>query len=126
MLHAIKHRHNTSPWNSTRMLPPFLCFDEPNLCNDYIFMNSKYNNQLYFLNQVNFDANLLDNVVLHQAVIQPTKNDADLLDNVVLHQAVIQSTKKTRSVGPHKSKSKTTTYKKKPCIKNKKLRFAST
>ena len=43
--------------------------------------------------------------------------DTDLLDNVILHWVVIQPTKKTRSVGPHKSKSKTTLYKKKSYMK---------
>ena len=97
MLHAIKHCHYTSLSNSTKMLPPFLPFDEPNLCNDYIFMNSEYNNRLRFLNQVDVDTNLLHNVILHQVIIQPTK--------------------KPRSVGPHKSKLKTMPYKKKSYIK---------
>ena len=106
MLHATKHCHNTSLQNSTRMLPSFLPLDEQNLCNDYIFMNLEYNNQLCFLNQVNSDTDMLDNVILHQVVIQPTK--------------------KPRNVSPHKLKSKTTIYKKKSYIKNKKLRSAST
>ena len=81
--------HNTSLQDSTRMLPPILPFDEPNLCNDYIFMYSEYNDQLSFLNQVDLDTDLSDNIILHQVVIQPTK--------------------KPRSIGPHKLKSKTTT-----------------
>ena len=72
MLHVIKHRHNTSLWNSTRILPPFLLFDEPNLCNDYIFMNPEYNDRLCSLNQVDSNTDLLDNVILQQVVIQPT------------------------------------------------------
>ena len=52
MLHAIKHRHNTSLWISTRMLPPFLPFDAPNLCNDYIFMDSQYNDWSVFLTRL--------------------------------------------------------------------------
>ena len=100
--------HNTSLQDSTRILPTFLPFDEPNICNDYIFMNSEYNDRLSFLNQVDLDTDLLDNVTLYQVVIQPTK--------------------KTRSIGPHKLKSKTTTttYKKKSYIKNKILRSANT
>ena len=43
MFHAIKHGHYTSLWVSTRMIPPFLPFDEPNLCNDYIFIDPGYN-----------------------------------------------------------------------------------
>ena len=45
---------------------------------------------------------------------------------MILQQVVIQPTEKPRSVGPHKSKSKTTTYKKKPCINNKKFMSANT
>ena len=106
MLHAIKNCHNTSIRNSTRMIPSFPPFDEPNLCNGYIFMDPEHNDRLYFLNQVHSNIDLLDNVILQQVVIQPTE--------------------KSKSVGPHKSKLKTTTYKKKSCIKNKKFRSAST
>ena len=74
MLHAIKHCRNTSLWNSTRMIPPFLPFDELNLWNDYIFMDQEYNDQLCFLNQVDSNTDLFDNVILQQVVIQPTKN----------------------------------------------------
>ena len=69
-------------------------------------MDPEYNDHLYFLNQVDLNTNLLDNVILQQVVIQPTK--------------------KPRGVGPHTSRSKTITYKKKSCIKNKKFRSAST
>ena len=37
-------------------------------------MNSEYNDRLFFLNQVDLDTDLLDNVNLHQVVIKPTKN----------------------------------------------------
>ena len=43
MLYVINHRRNTFLQVSTRMKPPFLPFDEPNLSNDYIFMDSEYN-----------------------------------------------------------------------------------
>ena len=98
MIHEIKHCHNTSLWNSTRMLPPLIPFDEPNLYNNCIFINPEYNNWLHFLNQVD--------------------SNTDLLDNMTLHQVVIQLTKKPKSVGQNKSKSKTATYKKKSYIKN--------
>ena len=60
-------------------------------------MDQKYNERLYFLNQV--DAN------------------TDLSDNVLLKRVVVQPTKQPRSVGPHKLKSKTTTNKKKSQLK---------
>ena len=69
MLHTIKHYHNNSLWNCTRMIPPFLHFDKPNLYNGYIFMDPEYNDQLCFLNQVDFNTDLLDNMILHQIVI---------------------------------------------------------
>ena len=61
-------------------------------------MDSEYNDK-YFLNQVDLNTNLLDNMVLQQVVMQPTR--------------------KPRSVGPHKSGSKTTTYRKKSYLKKK-------
>ena len=73
MLHAIKHPHNASLWNSTKMIPPFLPFDGPNLYNDYIFMDPEYNEQLCFLNQVDSNTDLLDNMILQQDVMQLTK-----------------------------------------------------
>ena len=106
MLHTIEHRQNISFWKSTRMKPPFLPFDVPSSCNNCIFMNQKYNNQLYFLNQV--DSNI------------------NLLDNVLLKKVVVGLTKKSRSVGSHKLKLKTTTNKKKLGLKNKKFRSVST
>ena len=74
MLHAIRHCHNTSLCNSTRMLPPFLPFDEPKLCNDYLFKNSEYNDRLCFLNQGDLDNDLLNNVILHQLLYNQPKN----------------------------------------------------
>ena len=88
------------------MIRLFLPFNESNLCNDYIHKYSEYNDRLCFLNQVDLNTNLLDNVILHQVVIQLTK--------------------KLRSLDPHKSRSKTTTYKKISYTKNKKFRSAST
>ena len=73
MLHAIKHHHITSSWNSTRIISPFLSFDSLNFGNDYIFMDPKYNGQLRFLNQVDQNTDLLDIVILQQVVIQLTK-----------------------------------------------------
>ena len=46
------------------MIPPFLPFYKLNLCNDYIFMDPEYNDQLCFLNQVDSNNDLLDNMVV--------------------------------------------------------------
>ena len=73
MLHTINIHQNTSLWNFTRTIPPFLPFDKSYLRNDYILIDPEYNDQLCFLNQVNSNTNLLDNVILQQIVVQPTK-----------------------------------------------------
>ena len=106
MFHAIKYCQDNSLWNSTRIEPLFQPFDKPNSCNDCICMDQKFNDWLCFLNHVDLNTDLLDNMILHQVVIQPTE--------------------KPRSVGPHKLKLKTRAYKTKLYIKNKKLRSAST
>ena len=73
MIHAINHCQNTSFWESTKMEPPFLPFDAPNLCNDYIFMNLEYGNPLCFLNHVDLNTDLLNNVFLKKVIVQPTE-----------------------------------------------------
>ena len=97
MLNAIKHCQNISLWKSTRIEPPFLPFDKPNSYNDCVFIDQKYNGQLSFINQVDLNT--------------------DMFDAVLLKKVVVQSTKKTRNVGPHKLKSKTTMNKKKSHLK---------
>ena len=95
MLCAFKLRQDTSCCGSTRIKPSFLPFDEPNLCNDCIFMDPEHNDCFChcFLDQVDSNTNLLGNVLLTKVAVQPIE--------------------KPRSVGPHKSKLKETTNKKK-------------
>ena len=77
-----------------KMNPPFLSFDEPNLCNHYIFMDPEYSDRFCsFFNQIDSNTNLLDNILSTKVIVRPTK--------------------KPRSVGPHKPKSEKTTSKKK-------------
>ena len=45
----------------------------------------------------------------------------DMFNDVLLKRVITRPTEKPRSVGPHKSKLKTTTNKKKSCLKNKKI-----
>ena len=106
VLNTIKHPQDISLWKSTRTESPFLPFNEPNSFNDCIFIDQKYNDQLFFFNQVDSNMEMFDNVVLKRVIVQPTK--------------------KSRRVGPHKSKSKSTTNKKKSCLKNNKFRSVST
>ena len=99
ILHAIKHRQDISLQKSTRIEPPSLPFDEPNSYNECIFIGRKYNDQLYFLNQVDSNTDLLDDVLLKRVVVQPTE--------------------KPRSVGPHKLKLEKIRNKRKSSLKNK-------
>ena len=80
---------------STKMKLSFLSFDEPNVCNDYIFMDPEYSDC--------FCHCLLNHVDLNM----------DLLDNGLLMKVIVRPTKKPRSGGPHKSKADKTTSKKK-------------
>ena len=113
MLCAIDLCQDATLHGSTKMKPPFLPFNETNLCNDYILRNSEYIDRFCIdfpchcvFNQVYLDTNLLDNVILTKVLLQPTE--------------------KPRSVGSHNSKSKKTTSKKKSPLKNKKFRSVST
>ena len=69
-------------------------------------MDQKHNDQLYVLNQVDLNSNMFNDIFLKRVAVQPTENP--------------------RSVGPYKSKSKTTMNKKKSHFKNKKFRSEST
>ena len=108
MLCAINLCYDTSLHESTRMKPPFLPFDEPNLYNDYIFMDPEYSDCFChcFLYQVDLNTSLLDSVFLTKVIVQPTK--------------------KPGSVSPHKSKLEKTTNKKKSRLTNNKFRSVST
>ena len=108
MLCTMNLCQDASLFGSTIMKPPFLPFDEPNLCNDYIFMDPEFSDFYChcFLNPVDSKTNLLDNVILTKIIVRPIK--------------------KPRSVGPHKSKLEETTIKKKSSLKNKKFRSVST
>ena len=108
MLCAINFRQDNTLRGSTKMKPPFLPFDKPNLCNDYILRDSEYIDR----SCINFTCH---------CVLNQVNSDTDLLNNVILTKVALRPTKKTRSVGPHKSKSKKTTSKKKPRLKNQEI-----
>ena len=73
MLHAINHCQDIFLYKSTRIEQNFLPFDEPYSCNDCIFIDRKYNDQFYFLNQFDSNINMFDNVLLKKVNVQPTK-----------------------------------------------------
>ena len=66
MICAINLRQDASLCGSTKIKPPFMLFDKPILCNDNILMDSEYSDRFChcFLNQVDSNTNLLDNVLL--------------------------------------------------------------
>ena len=61
---------------STKMKTPFLSFDEPDLCNDYILRNPEYIDLFYI-------------IVPYHCVLHQVKWDTDLLDNVLLTKVVL-------------------------------------
>ena len=95
------------------MKRPFLPYVKPDLCNNYILKDPVYIDRF----RINFPCHcVLDQVDL----------DTDLLDNMLFRKDILRPTKKPKSVGPHKSKPEKTTSKKKPHLKNKKIKSAST
>ena len=81
MLHAINLCQDTTLCGSTKMKQPFLPFNKPNLCNDYILRDSEYIDRSCInflchcvLHQVDLDTNILDNVILTKVALQPTEN----------------------------------------------------
>ena len=89
MIRAINLCQDATLRGSTKSKPPFLPFDEQNLCNDYILKDTEYIDRFC----INFPCN---------CVLNQVDQDTDLLDNVFLTKVVLQPTKKSRSVGPHK------------------------
>ena len=87
------------------MLPP----EELNLCNDFISKEPDY-----------FDCFCIN--FPHNCVFEHVLLDSNPLNDVESWKEVVQPTKKPRSVGPHKSKLKKTTSKKKINQNNKKSR----
>ena len=99
MIRAINLRQDATCLESTRIKPPFLPFNEPNMCNDYILRDPEYIDRFC----INFPCH---------CVLNQVDSDTDLLDNVLLTKDVLQPTEKPRSVGPHKSKLEKTISKK--------------
>ena len=99
MICAINLHQDATLCGSIKMKPLFLPFNEPKLCNKYILRDSEYIDCCCI--------NFLCHRVLNQVDV-----DINLLDNVLLTEVTLQPTKKPRSVGPHKSKSKKATSKK--------------
>jgi len=104
MIRAINCCRDASCQEPTDVTQPFLPYDEPDLCNDYIL---KIQTTLIVF-PINFR---------FHCVLKKVPSDTNLFDNVVLWKEVVQPTKKPRNVGPHKSKLEKTTSKKKKTLK---------
>ena len=81
MICAINCCQDATRQANTKVKPPFLPYDEPNLCNDYILKDLVCIERFYIsspcdcvLNQVDSDTDLLNNVVLMKDILRPTKN----------------------------------------------------
>ena len=80
MIRAINLRQDATLHRSTKIKPPFLTFNEPNLCNDYILKDPEYIDRFCInfpchcvLNQVDSDTDLLENELLMKGILQPTE-----------------------------------------------------
>ena len=104
MICAINLRKDATCHESTKMKPPFLPYDEPDLCNNYILKDPEYIGRIC----INFPCH---------CVLDQVDSDTDLLDNALLMKDVLRPTEKPRSVGPHKSKLEKTISKKKPRLR---------
>ena len=89
---------------STRFKLSLLYFNKLNIDNNHVSTNSDYDDYP----GINFP---------FQFVFNQVYSTTNLLDNVVLTEVVLQPTKKTRSVGPHRLISKKTRSKKKSLLK---------
>ena len=90
MICAINCCQDAPRHESTKMKPPFLPYDDPDLCSDYLLKVPEYIDCFC----INFPCH---------CVLNKVDLDTSLLDNVLLTKDVLQPTKKPRSVGPHKS-----------------------
>ena len=100
MIRDIHCRQVAEHLESIKMSQHVLPYNEPDLYNDYITKESDYMDRFC----INFPCHcVLGHVLL----------DSDSLNNLGPWKEVVQPTKKPRSVGPHKSKPKKTTSRKK-------------
>ena len=109
MLCSLNHCQDITVCGYIKLKLSLLPFEELNMDNDDLSMNSEHNNR----------SNI--NSPLHHALNQVDPN-INLVDNVIWTKVVLQPTEKPRSVGPYKSLSKKNGNKKKSCVENKKFR----
>ena len=98
---------------STKTKPPFLPYDEPNLCNDYLLRDSEYID----CSCINFSC---------YGVLNQVDSNMDLLNNVILTKVALQSTTKTKECRPTQIKIKENNKQKEITPKNKKVKSENT
>ena len=104
MLHATICCQGDIICRSTRFKLSLLNFNKLDIDNIHLSTKSEHNDH----SGINFPL---------QAALDQVDSTTDLLDDVVLTEVVLQPTKKPRSVGPHRSISKKTRSKKKALLK---------
>ena len=112
MLHSINHRQDSTVCEIIILKSAVLPFDKLNMGNIDLSTNSIYYNH----SNTNFP--------LHNTLNQVDSN-TDLIDEVILTEVVLRPTKKPRSVGPHKLISKKNGNKRKSRLGDKKFRSVS-
>ena len=109
MLCSLNHRQDIMARENIKLNSILLLFEELIMDNGDLSMKSEYDN----CSNINFS--------LHYALNQVDLN-TNLLDEVILTNVVLRPTKKPRSVGPHKLISKKNGNKRKSRLGNKKFR----
>ena len=112
MLHSLNHCQDITVHENTKLKLSLLPFKELDMGIGDLSTNSEYDNR----SNINFP--------LHHALNQVDFN-TDLLDEVILTEVVLQPTKKPRSTDPHESILKKNGNQKKSCLGNKKSRSVS-
>ena len=100
MIRAIHCRQVAEYLESIETSQHIFPYDEPDLYNDYITKEPDYMDRFH----INFP---------RHCVLGQVLSDSDPLDDLDPWKEVVRPTKNPRSVGPHKSKPKETTSKKK-------------
>ena len=112
MLRALNLCQDVTLCVSTKLKSPLLPFDKLSIGNDHLSTDAGYDNCFC----INFP--------FHSALNQ-VGSSTSLLDEVILTEVVLQPTKKPRSVGPHKTIPRKNNNKKKSRLENKKFRSVS-
>ena len=109
MLCSLNYHQDITVRGYTKLKSSLLPFEELNMGNDNLSMNSNFGDR----SNINFP--------IHYALNQVDSN-TNMLDKVILTELVLQPAQKPRSDGPHKSILKKNGNKRKSNLENKKFR----